>query len=246
MKLTVLNSGSRANGYVLQNDTCALIIEAGVKWSDCLDALGYNVAKAAACIVTHEHKDHCKYIDQYLLAPIPVYCSQGTADAINTQIARKPLTLKPLTRVTLGEFQVMAFDTQHDSKEPFGFLIYHKDMGTLLFATDTYYLKYKFEGLTQIMLEANYADDILQRNIDLGVIPRCVRNRTLQSHMSLDQVIKTLQANNLQAVRNIILLHLSHQNGDKERFKKEVEMAIGKKVTIAEKGVEVNLSKSTF
>lgn len=54
--------------------------------------------------------------------------------------------------------------TEHDAKEPLGFLIYSRTTREkLLFATDTYYIRYRFPGLTHIMIECNYAIDIMCR-----------------------------------------------------------------------------------
>lgn len=245
MILTVLNSGSRGNGYVLQNDNEALVIECGVGINSCLKALGYNVSKVAACLVSHEHGDHCKYIDSYM-EMMPVFCSHGTASAIKYKSKRRPHTLECLEKVTIGNFEIMPFDTQHDCAEPFGFLISHPDIGLLLFATDTYYLKYKFEGLNAIMLECNYDINIMNENIEKGSLHPLVKKRTLRSHMSLETTIKTLQANDLKKVTHIILLHLSGQNSDPEKFKKDVELSVGKNVTIAKTGVIVKIGKTPF
>ena len=66
MQLTILGSGSTGNGYVLQTEHEALVIECGMPRQDCLAALGYSTAKVQGCLVTHEHGDHAKYIEDYL------------------------------------------------------------------------------------------------------------------------------------------------------------------------------------
>ena len=55
MKLTVLNSNSRGNCYVLQNDTEALIIECGVRLSAVKKALNFNISKIRGVLISHEH-----------------------------------------------------------------------------------------------------------------------------------------------------------------------------------------------
>ena len=42
MRMTILGSSSKGNCYVLQNDSEAIIIEAGVKLSEVKKALGWN------------------------------------------------------------------------------------------------------------------------------------------------------------------------------------------------------------
>lgn len=55
MLLSVINSGSEGNGYVLQNENEALIIECGCKFMDCKKVLNWNIRKVAGCIISHEH-----------------------------------------------------------------------------------------------------------------------------------------------------------------------------------------------
>lgn len=243
MTLTVLDSGSRANGYVLHDDREALVLECGCTYSKCLEAIGFNRRKIVGALVTHEHGDHCRYIEQYLDAAIPTLTSKGTAENWAYKRPIRPRIVECFKTYELGGFKVMAFDTQHDSAEPIGFLIHHDSIGVLLFATDTYYLKYKFDDLTQVMIECNYDKGILERNVETGVIKPFVKDRIKQSHMSLETTISTLKANDISRVNNVVLLHLSSNNSDSDMFKDTVEQEIGKVVTIARKGVSLSFNK---
>ena len=243
MTLTVLDSGSRANGYVLHDDREALVLECGCTYSKCLEAIGFNRRKIVGALVTHEHGDHCRYIEQYLEAAIPTLTSKGTAENWAYKRPIRPSIVECFKTYELGGFKVMAFDTQHDSAEPIGFLIQHDSIGVLLFATDTYYLKYKFDDLTQVMIECNYDKGILERNVKTGVVKPFVKDRIKQSHMSLETTISTLKANDISRVNNVVLLHLSSNNSDSDMFKDTVEQEIGKVVTIARKGVSLSFKK---
>lgn len=247
MRLRVLNSGSDANGYVLYNESEALVIECGVPYSQCLRALGFNRKAIVGAIVSHEHGDHAKHVRQYLDASVPVYASRGTLDnvkkGVNERMA-KPVRCKELFKA--GGFSILPFDVEHDAAEPFGYLVSHEETGVCLFATDTYYLRYRFAGLNQIMLECNYDKGIIDRNVEEGVIPPFVRDRVLRSHMSLDTTISTLAASDLSQVANIVLLHLSGHNSDKDLFKKEVEKATGKLVSVAGKGLDIPFNRELW
>ncbi len=246
MRLKVLASGSSGNGYVLFNDREALVIECGVPYGQCLQAIGFHRELIVGALCSHGHGDHCKYVQQYLEAGIKVCASQGTIGEMKPYIKKKvidPTAVGNQELFKLGGFAVLPFDTQHDCAEPFGFLVYHDEMGQILFATDTYYLKYKFPNLTHIMLECNYATDIIERNVAEKVIPRKVKERVFRSHMSLDTTISTLQANDLSKVNTIVLLHLSGNNSNPEEFKREVEAATGKLVFVAEKGLNIPFNK---
>lgn len=245
MELTVINSGSKANCYVLQNEAEALIIECGCPVQEALLALKFNSKKVVGCIITHRHLDHMRYVEDFLNY-FPCYCSQGTIDDFTFRYSRRPIALQPLKTVNLGGFSVRPFDVQHDAPEPFGFLIKHDEIGTLMFATDTYYIKYKFEGLTKIMVECNYDLELLRDNVRHEIVPFPLEQRTLQSHMSLEHCKQMLQATDLRDVTDIVLLHLSANNAEPQRFKKEIELLTGIHTTIAQRGVVMPFNKTPF
>lgn len=55
MFLRVINSGSSGNGYILESENEALIIECGCKLIDIKKALNFNISKVVGCLVSHEH-----------------------------------------------------------------------------------------------------------------------------------------------------------------------------------------------
>lgn len=242
MRLTVVGSSSRGNCYILQNKHEALIIEAGCSMSDILCAIDYDTSKVAACIVSHEHGDHSKNVHAIQAYGIKCYMTEGTHQGLKRTTV-EPEIIKSGVQFVTKRFVILPFSTHHDSNEPVGYLISHPEIGTLLFAIDTCYLEYTFADLTNIMIECNYSEDKLEENVREGVVHPIVRKHITRSHMSLQTCIQALQANNLTRVNNIILLHLSKDNGDPTRFKREVELATGKNVVIAEKGVEIDINK---
>lgn len=246
MELTVLGSSSRGNGYVLQNDTEALIVECGVSLLEVKKAVGFNVSKIVGALCSHEHGDHAKYAQLYLYNRINVYMSHGTMRAIGPKGTFLPLLLSHGYTAKIGSFTVLPFEVKHDAAEPLGFLINHPETGNVLFLTDSYYSPFRFEGLNNILIECNYSTEILQRNIDAGRIPTAVRNRTLQSHMSLETCLETLAANDLSQVNNIVLIHLSDGNSHAEGFKEAVHRATGKTVHVADKGLNIKFNKTPF
>lgn len=245
MQLKVLNSGSAGNGYVLQNGTEALVLECGVPRADCLSALGWHTRKAVGCLVTHEHGDHAKYIEDYMPF-MPVYCSRGTAEAISYRKQRRPHVLEQLRTVFIGGFKVRPIPAEHDAAEPFAYIIDHEDMGRLLFATDTYYLRYRIPGMTNIMIECNYSLPILNANVEAGLIPAALKNRTLDSHMSLEHLKDMLAANDLSHVVQIVLIHMSERNSAKDAFCREIIEQTGKSTIAATKGLTIELNKTPF
>lgn len=233
MDIKVLASGSSGNCYLVSDGVTPLLLECGLPIKQIRQGLGFGLTEVAACLVTHEHQDHSKAIRDVLRMGVYVYTSPGTIEALGLEHHRlRPIRTKETFKV--GTWTIRAFETQHDAVEPLGFLLHSKATGErLLFATDTYYIRYRFPGLTHIMIECNYAKDILYRNVDNGSVPVALKNRLLTSHFSLENVKEFLKANDLSRVQEIWLLHLSDGNSDEERFKQEVMQLTGKPTYIA-------------
>lgn len=176
--------------------------------------------------------DHSKAVKEIMRAGIDCYMSRGTAEALEVSGHRANI-IKAKQQFRIGTWTILPFETQHDATEPLGFLLANQDGDKLLYATDTYFIRYRFQGLTHIMIETNYCMDILKRNVEAGAVPKELKNRLLKSHFSLENVKRFLQANDLSKVEAIFLLHLSDGNSDAERFKREVQELTGKMVFIA-------------
>jgi hypothetical protein len=124
--------------------------------------------------------------------------------------------------------------------------ITHAETGNVLFATDTYYLAYTFKGLNNILIECNYRQDILDENYQAGRVPKAQRDRTIESHMSFDTCRETLQANDLRAVNNIVLMHLSDGNSNAAEFWTGIADTTNKQVYVANKGMVLSFNKTPF
>lgn len=246
MQLKIIGSNSAGNAYILENDQEALLIECGVAFSEIKQALNFNLKKVAGCLVTHEHGDHAKAIQDVLAAGINVYASDGTHMALGTNKSHRAITTFSGDEFKLGSFRIKPFDVSHDVAEPLGFLIWHPETGTVLFLTDSYYCRYPFHGLNNILIEANYCKEILDRRMHAGENPKFLQDRVIKSHMSLATCKSMLGANDLSKVNNIVLIHLSDGNSDAVRFKKEVEEQTGKTVTIADAGINIPFNKTPF
>ena len=246
MILKVLGSSSHGNCYIFENESEALILECGVSFKDVKKALDFNLQKVVGCVITHEHKDHCKAVQDILKARVPVYASAGTISAMNPQGYFLPLIVEAGVVFRIGNFKILPFDVKHDCAEPLGYMIQHEETGNVLFATDTYYLPNTFQGLNNILIECNYRIDILERNIEAGAIPEVVKNRTLESHMSFHTCRDALLANDLSAVNNVVLIHLSGDNSNAKEFQEGIRKATGKTVPVAAPGMTINFNKTPF
>ena len=249
MKLHVLGSSSSGNCYLFQSEKTGevLAVEAGVKVNKVKKVLDFNLNSIVGCIVSHEHGDHAKCVGDFINACIPCYMSQGTKHALGFSSSYWAKGLLPFEQVVINGFRVIPFPVQHDAAEPYGYLIRHEECGTVLFATDTYFLKYKFPGLNNVMLECNYSKEILDANFTAGRIDKKRYERTIKSHMSYDNCLLTLQANDLSQVCNILLLHLSDNNSNATEFIHGIERLYPEiEITAATNGLSLTFNKNPY
>lgn len=244
MRLSVINSDSNGNCYVLQNSREALIIEAGVNIAEIKKALEWKVSKVAGAIISHEHNDHAKSIKELMKNGITVLALPDVfrAKKVTNLSFRKEIA--PMKGYKIGGFKVLTFPVTHDVA-CLGFVISHEDMGRLLFVTDSSSFDYSISA-DHIMIEANFATDIVQRKIEEGSIPPIVLSRLFASHMEISETIRSVKGLDLSATNEIILIHLSNGNSDEERFIREMKQATGKPVYVAKSGFEIDLSLKPY
>ena len=242
MKLFCVGSSSKGNCYILKSSHGTLLIEAGVRFIEIKKALGFSLADVVGVVVSHRHNDHAFAVKDVAKAGIPVLALSDTLESHGVLGNHFCRIIEPMHGYRLGAFKVFAFDVNHDVP-CVGFIIEHPEMGKLLFVTDTMMLEYRFNGLNHVLIEANYADDILEYNIKNGYVPASLRDRLLGSHMELATTKGILLANDLSETREIVLIHLSGDNSDGIRFKDEIERSTGTPTLIAHSGTEIELTK---
>lgn len=235
IQIQVLASSSSGNCYAVTDGATPLLLECGIRFKDIQAGTGHRVTSMAGCLVSHEHGDHAKAVSDVARAGVDVYASQGTIDALGVTHHR----LRPIRahhKFQLGSWTVLPFDIIHDAAEPLGFLLV-SEAGKVLYLTDTAYCPYRFNGLTHLLIEANYSLDIIRQNVAAGSIPLSHKNRVIRSHMSIERVLDMLRANDLSRVREIWLLHMSAQSGDEAAFRRRVQEATGKPTFVAQEGL---------
>lgn len=236
MKVTVVGTGSKGNCYILEENGHALLIECGVPFKDIQAALGFDLLKVDACIISHEHKDHCKAVKQVAGAGIPICASKGTFDALGVSVDMRDKTLKSGVRWVTDYWDINPFSVEHDAKEPLGFII-ESPTKNILFITDTYKVKWdlKLWDLDLIMIEANYDEDMIQGKSHI------VNKRRLRSHFSIQNAIDYLGKLDLSETKQIMLTHLSDGVSDERKFKQLTEAAFGIPTVVADKNTVIEL-----
>ena len=240
MKFESLASSSSGNAYIVSDNDTRILLECGVSHNKLQKLSGFALSEFQACLVTHDHKDHAKSVVELIRRGIPIYMSLGTAEALlgddgETACMDAVHLIGHFGQFNIGSFDIVPFDTFHDSREPLGFLIKSRvDGDVLAFATDTVNLRYKFPGLNILAIEANYDKAILER---CEKMPEKVRYRITNSHMEIDTLCDYLRSLDLSQCREIHLLHLSDATSHEGHFINKVKRAVppGVEVTACKK-----------
>lgn len=232
MEIKVLASGSTGNAYTISDGATTLLLDAGISLKEIKVGTGFKVGQISGALITHEHLDHSKAVKDLAHIGVDIYASQGTMEACGFS-GHRFHAVKALVELDIGTFRILPFDVEHDAVEPLGFLL--TSMATaekLVYFTDTYYVRYRFKGLNYIMGECNYTEEGIKRSLEEGSIPLEFIPRLVRSHMSLENFLNFLRANDMTTVRQIWLLHLSENNSEAQRMKEEVQRLTGAEVYV--------------
>ena len=143
------------NLYVVENDECIFILDAGLRYPD-IDMYGVDAVvpdisylierknKIAGIFVSHGHEDNIGAIP-YLLRnlPINVYGTHFTISLIETLLTDNKMDIKQFRLYRINENKVLNFkgtkveffNTTHSLPESIGVAIHTPD-GTIVYATD--------------------------------------------------------------------------------------------------------------
>ena len=218
MELKVIGSNSAGNCYALDTGSEILLLEAGCKYKDMAKAIDYRIDEVVGCLVSHEHGDHAKYAEVYTQHGITIFGPKSLQDKFPFRYGTL-FWLEAEKTAHIGNFDVVPFHNFHDV-EIYGYLIRHKDMGTMLFSTDSYKLGMTLRGVEHFLIEANYSDALL-----IEYLNDCEAEKT---------------------AKTITLCHLSERNSDPELFRNTVASTFGVLTFIASKNVIVELNKDVI
>tara|TARA_B100002049_G_scaffold42555_1_gene29041 strand:- start:25667 stop:26401 length:735 start_codon:yes stop_codon:yes gene_type:complete len=244
MQLQVIGSGSQGNSYLLSNDTDVLLIELGVQFKRIKKALDYDLSKINGALVSHSHGDHAKAIKDAIECGINVYSGADTFKATGLTSHRFKI-VEPKKPYQVGSFKIMPFELRHDVP-CLGFLIKHPECGKVVFITDTFYSPWRFAGVNNWIIEANYSQEIIDGKQTYDDVNMMLRNRVMSSHLSIENCLDLLRKNNLTQTNNIVLTHLSDRNSDEKKFKRLTENQTGKTVHVARTGLKIDFNLRPF
>lgn len=228
MDIRVLASSSKGNAYTVTSGGTTLLLDAGVPAQEIRQKSGY--VKLHGAFISHAHKDHSKAAADLMKRGVDVFTGVDTAKSCGLT-GHRLHTIEPFKRVKIGGFEVTPFEVQHDVPN-LGFVLSTDSGERLLYATDTYYIKYNFAALTHIMLECNFDGETLKQNVNDGRVPPELAKRIYKSHMNLETVALTFGAWDLSKLRQVYLIHLSDGNSNEELIKRTIQAITGTEVYV--------------
>lgn len=216
-----LFSGSSGNCTYISSGDSGILIDAGVSAKRIRDALAareVDLSSIRGIFVTHEHSDHIAGVR--VLAKqcgCPVYASKGTLLGMDKAHALPETDIFALgagESVAVGDLQISAFATPHDTPESTGYAVETADGTKLAVATDMgELLKPVFDilcGCDVVLLESNHDVAMLRS----GPYPPFLQERILgrRGHLSNAACAAALPALVSAGVSRVMLGHLSDKN----------------------------------
>lgn len=240
MFIRCIGSGSSGNSYALaDNDNKILLLDLGMTVREIKRAIDYRISDVVGAVVTHSHLDHSRSVKGFESMGIPVFKPyEKWADISKKEYGRFSITAFDLTDKYLHFKHTNADGTECPC---YGFLIQHSDLGRLLYITDTEFCKWRFKDINHILISCNYQSKYITDD-------DAKRNHVLRGHMELETVKEFVGANKSNALRNVILCHLSQENANAEEMVAEIQKVAGTGVNVdyAEKGKEWELNEFPF
>lgn len=210
MKLITVGTGSSGNCHLLQMDNNKFVaLDCGCKWKDVLVGCNFRPIDIEFALVTHSHRDHSRYVGDFVKSGIDVL-------SVND--------VEPRKVYQKGEVKFVAFEVPHDV-DCYGYLI-RVDGRTIVYMTDFGYCRYTFKSwnVDTFVIACNYetppdSEDAKYAHVVMG-------------HSSLATVKDILAINKCDAMKNVILCHVSG-DADASQMVTEIKQIVGDKVNVA-------------
>ncbi len=223
----VIASGSKGNCLVVQTETTALLLDAGVSMrriQESMAKVGITFDKLAAVIVSHEHSDHTRSVGAVSRKlRIPIYINRSTLGQCDWKLGRvddRIALFHTGTAFQVGDIIVEAFASSHDAADSCNFVFYPESdpARKLGVATDLGYPTQlsvvKLTNATTLVLESNHDEVMLMEGpYDWHLKQRI---RSSQGHLSNLQAVGFVSSLMHPGLKTLVLAHLSEVNNHPE------------------------------
>ena len=201
-----------------------MLIDAGLSRREIakrLAAIGEDIGRLDAVLVTHEHSDHTTGLPALAKAGdghLPIYLTYGTARYVEWGEASPRLeTFQAGCGFTAGDFDVASFTIPHDAADPVGYTLTAEGI-KIAVATDLGYitdsLRVHLRSSDLVLLEANHDLEMLR----VGPYPWSVKQRVMsrRGHLSNEVACGFIENDLDSRVSTVVLGHISEHNNHPE------------------------------
>lgn len=222
IRLVVLASGSSGNAAVVEGPKGSILVDCGLSRRELhrrADAIGCDLGRICAILVTHEHSDHTKglpVVSKHFDGDI--FATEGTmaARAALTAIPFTPLS--PGSTLTLAGMRIQTFALSHDVTDPvcfrFDLMDGTRTCDSVGWATDTGVLTDEairvLHGCRILGIEANHDRHMLQT----GPYPYYLQARVggEHGHLSNTQAATAIASLVGMKTETVVAMHISQKN----------------------------------
>lgn len=210
----------------------SILIDAGLSGVEIerrLNSIKVDPESLSAIIVTHEHSDHVKgagVLNRRF--GIPVYISHKTYQACRNLGKIEDLRFFTCgTSFEIDQILIRPFSISHDARDPAGLTLEYNDQ-KIGIATDlgiaTGLVKEHLKGSNVLYLESNHDPDMLINGPYPWHLKQRIKSRTGHlSNMDTGALISELKTN---ALKHVILAHLSEENNSPQKAVQEVSKSL--------------------
>lgn len=213
-----LASGSRGNCIYVGTAQTKILIDAGISakmTQERLASLGVRLEEIEAILITHEHTDHIRGLQQLACKRgIPIFANSDTAKGILATLRDIPQLRIFSTGETFefGDFEIHPFSIQHDTLDPVAFTI-KTGSYKIGFCTDlgvvTTLVRSHLEGCDYLYLEANHQPSMVHACNRSPIYKQRVLSR--QGHLSNEECADLLASIAHDGLKHVHLAHLSSE-----------------------------------
>ena len=253
MTLTTFASGSGGNCLLLSMGGTHVLLDAGISYRRIRQNLklsGLSPEQLSGVFITHAHSDHISGLGTFVKScAVPLYAPARVARDVARAYpaAEERLRIIPVGETfSLGEIQVLAFPTSHDTAESVGYRLSGDSVFAL--ATDTGCVTEQIlsglAGAEAALIEANHDLNMLRQ----GPYPYHLKQRILsdRGHLSNDTCAGLAVMLAERGTKYLVLGHLSRENNRPELALRTVQRAVaGLPVQVFVAGAEERFTLTT-
>jgi phosphoribosyl 1,2-cyclic phosphodiesterase len=213
-----LASGSKGNSLYFGTDKSRILVDVGLSLKilkDRLESINVPIESIQAILITHEHSDHIKGLEQIVKQyDIPIIANHDTAKELVDLLSVKPrfklfCTGEPFS---LFDLSINSFSIQHDTVDPVGFVI-QSDKMKLGVCTDlgcmTTGVMQAISNMDYLVLESNHDPEMVHASSRPDVYKQRVLSKL--GHLSNLDAAKTLEKVYHPGLKKVFLAHLSEE-----------------------------------